>query len=517
MNDQAGYPESLFDAHGEALFRYCWFLLRGRDASEAAVRDTLVVAAAHYGRLPDPTRLRPWLYALARTECGRRRPAPPGAADEPPARPSQPDADSRVLAWNAVTSMPPVAGEALELVTRHGMTAADMAFILGVPGGEAESLLAAAREELARSLGAYVVVRRTGFDCAGLTAALRGWTGTMTGQIRDRVLAHAADCAICGRHLPRQVSVSRVFGLLPAPRTGPAMRVMVLTRLADPRHAGYRDFVARRAAESAALAALAAGPETAVLAPPSAPPAPPERRRRAAGRLAAVSASLTFSRGRLIAGIAAAGVAAAAGAILVLAGLPGSSGHGTSVTGTASGSVLAPGKSERGPSRIGTAAAAPITQRGTGETSPPFLVAAVPGGHSAGRDGQALYLSAAPQSPPRSSGSSPPRARPHRVPPISVPPMMGVGPSPSTPAPSEPPPTWSPAPPPAGSDSGSPSSSPSGEPSIVWQRGGDHRPRPTPCPTPDSPAPSSSPSPAPSPGGYSPGTHGTGRSDRSWQ
>ena len=78
---------ALFDAYADRLFGYCWFMLRNADLAQIALRDTLVVAQAHIGRLADSGKFDSWLYSLARVECRRRRPVPPGEADELPARP----------------------------------------------------------------------------------------------------------------------------------------------------------------------------------------------------------------------------------------------------------------------------------------------------------------------------------------------------------------------------------------------------------------------------------------------
>ena len=79
----------LFDAYGDRLFRYCWSLLRSRSQAQVALRDTLLVAQAHIARLADPEdpeSLGPWLYSLARAECGRHCAVPAAGADESPAR-----------------------------------------------------------------------------------------------------------------------------------------------------------------------------------------------------------------------------------------------------------------------------------------------------------------------------------------------------------------------------------------------------------------------------------------------
>jgi DNA-directed RNA polymerase specialized sigma24 family protein len=447
MTDLQIEPSALVDAYGDELFRYCWFLLRSREAAEIAVRDALVVAVAHGGQLLDPGRLRPWLYALARTECRRRRPLPPGAADEPPARPSQPDADSRVVAWNAVTSMASLSSEMLELLARHQMSATDIALVTGMTAPEVEVVLASAREELGWSLAAHLVVRRMGFDCTGLTAAVRGWAGTMTAAIRARVLAHTAVCEVCEHHLPRRVSAARVFGLLPVPDPGPGTRDVLLTRLTDEQHAGDRTLVARRAEQSAALAALAAGtpPGDRTPALPPMPPPPPIRRRR---RGAVATRVAALSGGKLLAGIAAAGMTAAAAATIVLAGFPCSSWHSPTASRTASGAPS--GGSQNAPSRIGVIGAAPVSHA-PGSSSPPLLVAKIPGGQPPVHDGQPLYLSAAPQS------GTPPVSVPRTAAPASTAAAPATSP-PSSPAPIWSPPTMSPTPVPTATGGGQPAS-----------------------------------------------------------
>jgi hypothetical protein len=221
-------------------------MLRNADLAQIALRDTLVVAQAHIGRLAETGNLHSWLYSLARAECRRRRPVPPGEADEPPARPSQPDADSRLMAWNAVTSMDADAMEVLELAGRRD---ADLGLVLGLPGHEAHGLLDWARHELERALGAEILVSRAGHACPDRADVLRGWTGTMTPRLRERVLRHAASCRVCGPSLPRNVSATRVFALLPVPPLPAGTRERVLDFFADSRLSAYREFAVTRVAD----------------------------------------------------------------------------------------------------------------------------------------------------------------------------------------------------------------------------------------------------------------------------
>ena len=60
-----------YDRYADALYRYChWMLHDSADAAES-LQDTFVIAAT-LGELPEPAKLRSWLFALARSQCRRR-------------------------------------------------------------------------------------------------------------------------------------------------------------------------------------------------------------------------------------------------------------------------------------------------------------------------------------------------------------------------------------------------------------------------------------------------------------
>jgi DNA-directed RNA polymerase specialized sigma24 family protein len=241
-----GAPAALYDTHGENLFRYCWFMLRSRDAAQVALRDTLVLADAHIDRLRHPSMLRPWLYALARAECGRRQDAAGGTHDAVIARPDQPDADRRLIAWQAVMSLGEAEREGLELTLRHGMDPATAALALGLQEAGLQAILARGRADLEEALAGEILARHGVLGCPERAALLTGWAGELTKPLRGRLVEHARDCAACRKYLPRNVSAVKVFSLLPAPVPPQAMRLRVMTCSTDPELVGYRMFVAAK-------------------------------------------------------------------------------------------------------------------------------------------------------------------------------------------------------------------------------------------------------------------------------
>jgi RNA polymerase sigma factor (sigma-70 family) len=61
-----------YDRYAAALYGYCRWMLHDSAGAAESLQDTFVLAAATLNDLPEPSKLRPWLFALARSECRRR-------------------------------------------------------------------------------------------------------------------------------------------------------------------------------------------------------------------------------------------------------------------------------------------------------------------------------------------------------------------------------------------------------------------------------------------------------------
>ncbi len=240
--------ETIHDKHAAALFQYCWFLLQDTDAAQAALCDTLIVAAAHLQKIGDPAQLLPWLYAIARVECGRRHPSAVRDPDLLRDRTREAGPDPALMAWHAVMGIGAQERESLELSFRHGLAGHDVASVLSVAGPDAAALLARGRAALEQALAGEVLAHTRAARCRGRAAILADWHGKLTAGQREQLVRHARNCPSCAQSLPRSVSVAKVFSLLPMPEPPPDTRRRAMACLRGPQMAEYRASVVARGA-----------------------------------------------------------------------------------------------------------------------------------------------------------------------------------------------------------------------------------------------------------------------------
>ncbi len=258
----AGDPAGLaaaYDRYAAALHIYCHTLL-GEPADAAdAVQDTFIIAAAKLGALRDRSRLRPWLYAVARNECRRRLRGRAGAVPLDEAgdvRDSAPEVgvsaeqqELRNLVRAALSGLNPGEREIIELNLRHELDGADLADALGVPRNQAHALASRARTQFETSLGALLVARTGREYCEELAAILDGWDGELTPLVRKRVNRHIERCETCGARKRRELSPAMLLSLFPVFMLPGGLRNRVLRLVSDsqPSATSYRAHVVRRA------------------------------------------------------------------------------------------------------------------------------------------------------------------------------------------------------------------------------------------------------------------------------
>ncbi len=236
----AGDPAGIalaYDRYAAALYGYCHWLLRDPAGAAEALQDTFVIAAARLGDLPGAPELRPWLYAVARTECQRLLHTTArvrgGQADPDPTAGVSGDsaqAELRTMTGAILARLKPREREVIELSLRHDLYGSDLAEVLGMSSRRTHVLAARARARLEKALGALLVVRTGREACSVLGELLADWDGQLTEQTRDLVGGHVEQCEICATHGPGALRPAALFGLLPLASLPRELREQVLSR-----------------------------------------------------------------------------------------------------------------------------------------------------------------------------------------------------------------------------------------------------------------------------------------------
>lgn len=206
--DRAAFAQ-VYDRYGGKLFDFAYAMLRHREDAADAVADSFVLFAERLPQLRDPDRLRPWLYAITRSEClrrlkARKRVAYGGEeqliemADDGlgPERHAE-QAALRELVWAAAAGLADRDRALLDLHLRQGLEGAELGEAMGTTAANAYVMLTRLRAQVERSLGALLIARRGRDDCPDLAAVLRDWDGTFSVLVRKRVARHVDGCAVC--------------------------------------------------------------------------------------------------------------------------------------------------------------------------------------------------------------------------------------------------------------------------------------------------------------------------------
>ena len=355
-SDRSGELPEAYDRYADPLYKYCLAFLGDPAEAADAVQDTFVIAAARLVDLREPSRLRAWVYAVARSECLRIM--PPGrpmfaSAQAPYVMAGVANADEdterarlRDLLDAATAGLAPGEREVIELELRHGLAVAEVASVVGVSRARANTQASRAREHLEAGLAAVVVARAGRRDCRVLSGMLDGWDGQLTVALREQLHRHIGRCAICSTRRDLELHPGRLFGQSPGEAladaaaaslrvaAGPpdALRARILALAAgqDPDATAHHAAVLGRAGtfDSRGFPKPEPGPEAA---PARGDGGGPARRR---GRVAVAGA---------------AGLVAAAVIGVVAVALVDNSGHGKLAAGHLSGSTPPTGPSAAAP------------------------------------------------------------------------------------------------------------------------------------------------------------------------
>ncbi|MCX6395253.1 MAG: sigma-70 family RNA polymerase sigma factor [Propionibacteriales bacterium] len=209
---------TVYDRYGPRLYDFAYSMLRHREDAADAVADSFVTLAEKLSQLREPDRLRPWLYAIVRSECLRRLKARKRvsygddeqllAMADDAATPEQAAERAMLtqLVWDAAAGLADRDRALLDLHLRQGLDGAELGEAMGVTAANAYVMLNRLRAQVDRSLGALMIARLGRDDCTELDVLLADWDGSFSPLIRKRVARHVDGCEICGERRTKILS-----------------------------------------------------------------------------------------------------------------------------------------------------------------------------------------------------------------------------------------------------------------------------------------------------------------------
>jgi RNA polymerase sigma factor (sigma-70 family) len=218
---------AVYDRYGTKLYDFAYSMLRHREDAADAVADSFVIVAERLSQLRDPERLRPWLYAIVRSEClrklrARKRVAFGGEeqlvqmADDAltPDQEAERAAMQKIV-WDASAGLADRDRALLDLHLRQGLEGAELGEAMGVSASNAYVMLNRLRAQVDRSLGALLIARLGRDDCDDLDALLVDWDGTFSPLVRKRVSRHVDDCDVCSKRRKKILSPWMLLASVP--------------------------------------------------------------------------------------------------------------------------------------------------------------------------------------------------------------------------------------------------------------------------------------------------------------
>jgi len=238
--DREAFAE-VYDRYANRLYDFAHSMLRNPEDASDAVADAFVAFAEKLPQLRDPDRLRPWLYAIVRTQCLRRikargRVAFGGddqltdmadtavASDELVA-----GSELQQLVWDAAGGLAERDRALLDLHLRQGLDGADLGDAMGVSASNAYVMMNRLRGQMERSLGALLVAKTGRSDCADLDGTLSNWDGEFSPLVRKRVARHVDGCPKCTARKAAMASPLALFAGISAFAAPAGLRERVLS------------------------------------------------------------------------------------------------------------------------------------------------------------------------------------------------------------------------------------------------------------------------------------------------
>ncbi|CAB4814626.1 MAG: sigma-70 family RNA polymerase sigma factor [Actinobacteria bacterium] len=212
--EQQAFAE-IYDRYASRVYTMCAHMLADRSEAEDVCGDVFLIAVERLSQLRDPSRLKPWLFSIARrqvylkTRRGSRSVLVEEVSEMSDSEALRTaDASSTVVEASAeqaeLAQLIAQASAGLEASDRlvlelvlQGIDGADLAAALGVSPSKAHLATFRMKERVGQSLGALLIAGKGQADCPELASVLASWNGEFSVLWRKRVNRHVDSCEVC--------------------------------------------------------------------------------------------------------------------------------------------------------------------------------------------------------------------------------------------------------------------------------------------------------------------------------
>lgn len=207
---------TLYDSYADRLFTYARTLVPDVDTAADVVHDTFLLAHERIDQLRDPDSLRPWLYAITRSQASRvirldkrgvEFDSTIDLTDHDVLLDRALDADeARLLVSAALAGLNAGDREVIELSLRHELNNASIAAAIGQSSSHTSALVTRAKQQFDASMSAVLLMKTRGRDCGELRSLL-GQDETLTPLLRKRIVRHLKSCDQCATYRRAAIAV----------------------------------------------------------------------------------------------------------------------------------------------------------------------------------------------------------------------------------------------------------------------------------------------------------------------
>jgi RNA polymerase sigma factor (sigma-70 family) len=209
--DQRAY-ERAYRTYYPVLLSFAMSRLGDPTEAHDIVHDSFLRAARRIQQLRDPSRLRPWLYAIVRNRIfnqARLRSTPRPAdeversidagADHARQDPAEITVghESSWMLWRAAGGLSERDRRVLVLHVLHGLDGAQLAASLEVDRAHGYVLVSRMKHRLAECVTLLATARMSHRECSRLGHMLESWNGSLTPTLRAGLLSHFKSCPTC--------------------------------------------------------------------------------------------------------------------------------------------------------------------------------------------------------------------------------------------------------------------------------------------------------------------------------